>query len=77
MERNWRLHDDLSTHDNLLDGFTFDSLILAVRHSSTVNSATVLRCLKDILEPQLEDMQFLVENNMDIIMAEALKGRGQ
>ena len=30
MEREWKLGEDLSTCDNLLDGVTFDDLILAV-----------------------------------------------
>ena len=30
MEREWRLGKDLYPEDNLLDGITFDDLILAV-----------------------------------------------
>ena len=30
-EREWKLGKDLVTSDNLLDGLTFDDLILAVR----------------------------------------------
>jgi len=76
MERNWRLGDDLLPSDNILDGLTFDDLILATRHTSVVNPKTVRENLKDMLEGRLEDMWFLVENNMDIIIQAALKGRG-
>ena len=76
MERNWRLGDDLIPSDNILDGLTFDDLILATRHTSYVSPEAVRRNLKDMLEGRLEDMWFLVENNMDIIIQAALKGRG-
>lgn len=77
MERNWRLGDDLIPSDNILDGLTFDDLILSARHTSVVNPETVKENLKDMLEGRLEDMWFLVENNMDLIIEAALKGRGQ
>lgn len=77
MERNWRLGDDLIPSDNILDGLTFDDLILSARHTSVVTPKAVRENLKDMLESRLEDMWFLVENNMDIIIGAALKGRGQ
>lgn len=30
MERNWKLGDDMVVSDNLMDGITFDDLILTV-----------------------------------------------
>lgn len=47
-ERNWILGDDLRPEDNLMDGITFDEII----------------------------MRELLMRNIDIIMAEAKKGRG-
>lgn len=76
MDRNWKLGDDLSTHDSLLDGLTLDDLILALHHTSTVNPATAKKCLQEMLEGRLEDMWFIFENNVDEIIAEAMKGRG-
>ncbi len=75
IERQWKLGDDLSTHDSLLDGLTLDDLILALHHSSVVNRLTARQCLKEMLESRLEDMWFIFENNVDEIIAEALKGR--
>ena len=77
MERNWKLGDDLSTYDNLLDGLTLADLILALHHTSVVNYNTAKQCLKEILESRLEDMWFIFENNIDEIIIEALKGREQ
>lgn len=75
MEREWRIGDDLILSDNVLDGLTFNDLILAAHHTSVVNPETVRKNLKDMLEGRLEDMWFLVEKNMDIIIQEAMKGR--
>jgi len=76
MERSWTLGDDLITSDNLLDGVTFDDLILAVHCSSReVNRASVHAELSEILATRKQDMMFLLEKNMDAIMAEARKGR--
>jgi hypothetical protein len=76
MERSWTLGDDLITSDNLLDGVKFDDLILAVHCSSReVNRASVHAELSEILAGRKQDMMFLLENNMEAIMAAAMKGR--
>ena len=75
-EREWKLGKDLVTSDNLLDGLTFDDLILAVHCNSRVITPAAVRSeLKEILESRKQDMMFLLEKNMDAIMAEARKGR--
>ncbi len=76
MEREWKLGVDLSTKDGLLDGLTFEDLILAVHcNCRTVTPAGVRKQLREILEGRLQDMNFLMENNMDAIMAAAMEGR--
>lgn len=76
MERSWTLGDDLVTSDNLLDGVTFDDLILAVHcNSREVNPASVRAELSEILASRKQDMMFLVEKNMDAIIREAKRGR--
>ena len=76
MERSWTLGDDLITSDNLLDGVTFDDLILAVHCSSReVNRASVHAELSEILADRKQDMMFLVEKNMDAIIRAAKEGR--
>lgn len=78
MERNWRLDDDLITSDSLLDGLTFDDLILAVHcNCRNINEAAVLKELKGMLEDRHQDMMFLLKNNMDIIIQKAMEGRAQ
>ena len=75
MEREWKLGSDLDTSDNVLDGFTFDDVILAVHHSRAVNEKTVNEVVEDILSQRLEDMRYLIKNNVEEIINEAMKGR--
>ena len=76
MERQWKLGEDVSEHDNLLDGITFNQLIVSLHSGSDrVTPAEVRKVVKDMLEIQLEDMWFLVDKNMDEIIKRAMKGR--
>ncbi len=76
METKWTLGDDLAPYDNLLDGVTFDDLILAVHcNCQVVTRAAVRAELNNILAGRKQDMNFLLEKNMDAIIAAAMKGR--
>lgn len=77
MEREWKLGKDLYPEDNLIDGVTFDDLILAVHQSRTVNKETVCSVLNEILDQRWQDMLYLLENNMDAIIEKAMEGREQ
>lgn len=77
-ERPWKLGEDLATGDSLLDGLSFDDLILAVHHNCRVITPEAVRKeLWDMLDGRKTDMVFLLENNMEEIMAEAKKGRDE
>lgn len=74
--REWKLGVDLSTCDNLLDGITFDDLILAVHcNCREITRMAVHRELSEILAQRRQDMVYLLEQNIDMIMTEARKGR--
>lgn len=76
MDREWRLGVDLSACDNLLDGITFDDLILAVHcNCRDINRMAVHQQLSEILAQRRQDMVHLLEQNIETIMAEARKGR--
>lgn len=78
MDRNWKLGDDLATSDSLLDGITFDDLILAVHcNCRRITPDAVKRELKDMMESRMEDLNYLLEHNMSEIIAEAENGRGE
>ena len=75
-DRAWKLGDDLITSDNLLDGLTFDELILTVHHNCRIITPEAVRAeLEEILAGRKQDMMFLLEQNMNTIIAEARKGR--
>ena len=78
MEPRWRLGDDLGTYDNLLDGFTFDDLILAVHcNCESIVPEAVEKTAKEMIESRMQDFRFLLNNNMAEIMEAAMRGRGQ
>ena len=75
-ERQWKLGDDLSTCDSLLDGLTFDDLILAVHcNCRVINRVAVYAELYKMLASRKQDLEFLLERNMEEIMAESGEGR--
>jgi len=74
MDIQWKLDED----DNILDGFALENVIdtLDLYYGKCViDEATVRRAVDNILSNQLQDMNFLLENNMDEII-KAVKGRG-
>lgn len=72
----WMLGEDLILSDSLLDGLTFQDIILAVHCNCREITPEAVRAeLKTMLEVRMQDMNFLMEKNMDAIMAEARKGR--
>lgn len=72
----WMLGEDLILSDRLLDGLTFQDVVLAVHCSSREITPEAVRAeLNTMLETRMQDMNFLLEKNMDAIMAEAKKGR--
>lgn len=76
MERQWLLGQDLSSNDNLLDGITFYEVILQVHcNCRKITPQAVRKELEETLSQRIEDMRFLLENNMQQIMDEAMKGR--
>jgi hypothetical protein len=76
MERQWKLGDDIHKSDNILDPITFDDIILAAHCNERIlDVQTIKRTARDILESRLEDYYYLLDNNINEIIAEAAKGR--
>ena len=74
-ESKFELGVDLIPSDSL-DGLTFDDLILAVHcNCREVTRAAVHAELSRMLASRKQDMNFLLEKNMDAIIAAAKKGR--
>ena len=74
MEREWKLGVDMLESDNMLDAITFDELILTLHcnlRKEDIDAAHVRGQLAGIIESKFEDMKFLLENNMNEIIAAA------
>lgn len=77
----WKLGSDMLTSDTILDPVTFDDLILALKCNYAYIDETAVRTqMKEILDQRLEDVKYLIENNIDEIIAlasdESLKDAG-
>lgn len=76
MGEQWKLGEDLNDKDNILDGITFADIILAAHcNCREITPAAIIQEFKDLLEIRMTDAEFLLENNIDEIIAEAKKGR--
>ena len=75
-DREWRLGEDLALDDALLDGVDFRELIDTLHANCPVITAEdVHRELERILDIRLQDMRYLLANNIDAIIEIARKGR--
>lgn len=71
----WKLGSDMLTSDTILDPVTFDDLILALKCNYAYIGETAVRTqMKEILDQRLEDVKYLIENNIDEIIALASDG---
>ena len=76
IERQWKLGEDLSTYDNILDAITFDEVIMTVHcNCRNITREAVQREFKNILEIRMQDMKYLLNDNIDEIIAKAKEGR--
>lgn len=67
---DWKLGKDMLTSDTILDPITFDDLILALKCNYAYIGGTAVRTqMKEILDQRLEDVKYLIENNIDEIIA--------
>lgn len=74
---NWKLGDDLSLCDNILDPVTFDDIVTAVRlNEKVVNKEAVLKTVQALIDSRMRDFTSLLENNINEIINMALLYRG-
>ena len=75
-ERKWKLNEDMHKSDCIFDPITFEDIILAAHCNERVlDENAIKRVAREILESRLEDFEYLIQNNMNEIIAEAKKGR--
>lgn len=67
---SWKLGKDMIPSDTILDPVTFDDLILALKcNCEHITPDTVIIQATEILNQRLEDWKYLIENNIDEIIA--------
>ena len=67
---DWKLGKDMLTSDTILDPVTFDDLILALKcNFEHINEQAVTYQIGEILQQRLEDVKYLVKNNIEDIIA--------
>lgn len=70
---SWKLGKDLLPSDTILDPVTFDDLILALKcNCEHITPDAVIIQATEILNQRLEDWKYLIENNIDEIIALAV-----
>jgi hypothetical protein len=75
-ERQWKLNEDMHKSDCIFDPITFEDIILAAHCNERVlDENAIRRVAKEILENRLIDFKYILENNINEIIAEAAKGR--
>ena len=76
MEKQWKLNEDMHKGDCIFDPITFEDIILAAHCNERVlDENAIKRVAREILENRMIDFEYLIENNIYEIIAEAKKGR--
>ena len=67
---SWKLGKDMIPSDTILDPVTFYDLILALKcNCEHITPDAVIIQATEILNQRLEDWKYLIENNIDEIIA--------
>ena len=78
IEKQWKLNEDMHKSDCIFDPITFEDIILAVHCNERVlDENAIKRVAREILENRMIDFEYLLENNINEIIAEAAKGRNK
>lgn len=76
IERQWKLGEDMHPNDNIFDPITLNDIILAAHCNERIlDESAIKRVAKEILENRMIDFEYILENNINEIIAEAAKGR--
>jgi diketogulonate reductase-like aldo/keto reductase len=76
MGRQWKLGIGVHEQDDLLSGFTFESLITALHcGEKVIDVDAVYKTVDRMVEIAMQDMNFLLRSNIVEIIRRAMKGR--
>ena len=77
-DRKWKLGVDMIGSDNLLDSISIDDVVLAVHcNAKSIDRKAVMHEFIQICQQRLDDAAFILKNNIDEIIEQAKKGRGE
>lgn len=72
--KKWKLGEDVSQSENLLDPVTFAELIMTLRcNCPEITEKSIRAEMKRIMDIRLQDMNYLLDNNIEEIIAAATK----
>ena len=75
-ERKWKLNEDMHQNDCILDPVTFEQVITALHcNERVIDRLAVYKVAREILASRIQDFEYLIQNNINEIIAEAAKGR--
>lgn len=75
-ERQWKLGEDVHPNDCIFDPITFEQIITALHcNERTIDTKAVFRVVNEIIDSRMQDLEYLLNNNIAEIIAEAKKGR--
>lgn len=75
-DRQWKLNDDMHRDDAIFDEITFNDIILAAHcNEKVLDEKAIRKVAAEILHSRMQDFIDLLSNNIDEIIAEAMKGR--
>lgn len=76
IERKWKLNEDMHQQDCILDPVTFQQVIDAVHcNERVIDENAVWGVIREMMDSHMQDFEYLIENNINEIIAEAKKGR--
>ena len=76
IEKQWKLNEDMHKSDCIFDPITFEDIILAAHCNERVlDENAIKRVAREILDNRMIDFEYILENNIYEIIAEAAKGR--
>ena len=75
-EKQWKLNEDMHKSDCIFDPITFEDIILALHcNERVIDRKAIQRVVSEIMYCRTQDFYYLINNNIDEIIAEAAKGR--
>ena len=75
-EPKWKLGEDMHQNDCIFDPITFNDIIFALHcNEKVIDRKAIQRVINEIMDSRVQDFDYIINNNINEIIAEAKKGR--